>query len=229
MANVFPLIAVCVAVLSACHPGPGALPAAQCPTWENVDLGSLPTHLNNDPGDPLLEDIWAAWAAERSNIAWRTTSPASTVHFVTSPGGLSSDATEREVTGRRSAEGWEIYARSRTVPLPPEPWSDWRAVRLSPQASQRLDAILGNPCLWSGPRFLDDEVRLLNGRYDSRPDGPSTSYDVAQGHRRWGGLHFSWSLGPPGQLRSLLLSEAFGLPEWVDEDIGPDGWFDQSS
>lgn len=157
-------------------------------------------------------------------------SPTSSVHFITWPGGLTTDPTVREVVGRQSADGWEIYARSGTAPgLQEQRWTDWRRVQLTPRGKKRLTAILEDQCLWSAPRFLDGEVRLLNGRGDARPDGPSTGYDVTRGNRRWGGWHFSWSVGPPGQLRSLLLSETFGLPEWVENDIGPDGWFDWPS
>lgn len=224
------LIAISVALLSACHQGRDIQSAAQCPDWKNIDLSALPTNLNNDPSDPLLEDIWSAWANEQNSIAWNTLSPTSSVHFITLPGGLTTDPTVREIVGRQSADGWEIYARSGTAPgWQEQRWTDWRSVQLTPRGKERLTAILEDQCLWSAPRFLDGEVRLLNGRGDARPDGPSTGYDVTQGNRRWGGWHFSWSVGPPGQLRSLLLSEAFGLPEWVEDDIGPDGWFDWPS
>lgn len=224
------LMPISVALLSACHPGHDIQSAAQCPAWKNIDLSDLPTNLNNDPSDPFLEDIWSGWANEQNSIVWKTASPTASVHFITSPGGLTTDPTVREIVGRQSADGWEIYARSGTAPGGQgQRWTDWRTVRLTPRGSGRLTAILGDPCLWVAPRFLADEVRLLNGRGDARPDGPSTGYDVTQGNRRWGGWHFSWSVGPPGQLRSLLLSEAFGLPEWVEDDIGPDGWFDWPS
>ena len=223
-------MAISVALLSACQSGHGIQSAAQCPAWKNIDLSALPTNANNDPSDPRLEDIWSRWANEQNSIVWKTVSPTSSVHFITSPGGLTTDPTVREVVGRQSADGWEIYARSGTAPgWQEQSWTDWRAVRLTPRGNERLAAILGDPCLWLAPRFLEGEVRLLNGRGDARPDGPSTGYDVTQGNRRWGGWHFSWSAGPPGQLRSILLSEAFGLSEWVEDDIGPDGWFDWPS
>ncbi|WGM31116.1 hypothetical protein KKHFBJBL_01356 [Brevundimonas sp. NIBR11] len=221
------LVAVSLALLSACHRGPDIRSASQCPAWRNIDLASLPTHLNNDPDDGRWEDIRSEWANETHSIPWATRAPTASVRFTAFPGGLTTDPTVREVVGRQSADGWEIHARSGTAPgWQEQQWTDWRAVRLSPRGNRRLTALLADPCLWLAPRFLDSEVRLSNGRGDARPDGPTTAYDLTQGNRRWGGWHFSWSVGPPGQLRSLLLSEAFGLPEWVEDDIGPEGWFD---
>lgn len=216
-----------LALLSGCHPDGSVKAASQCPAWRNIDLSALPTHSNNDPDEPLLEDGWSAWANEPNGIAWKTVSPTSSVHFITTPGGLAIDPTVREVAGRQAASGWEIYARSGTAPgWQEQRWTDWRSVQLTPRGSERLNAILEDPCLWSAPRFLDQQVRLLNGRGDSRPDGPSTGYDLTRGNHSWGGWHFSWSVGPPGQLRSLLLAEAFQSAEWAEDDIGPDGWFD---
>jgi hypothetical protein len=224
------LLAVAAAMVSGCHSASTIVTPAQCPAWQNIDFSGLPTHLNDDPHDPLLENIWADWANTESGVVWGAGSPTSAVHFITSPGGLTTDPTVREIIGRQSPAGWEIYARSTpSNPAERPHWTDWRRVRLSSNGERKLTAILRDPCFWAAPRFLEGEVHLLNGRGDARPDGPSTGYDVTHGDRRWGGWHFSWSVGPQGQLRSLLLAEAFGLPEWVDDDIGPDGWFDWPS
>lgn len=216
------LLAAGAAMIAGCHSTPATVTPAQCPAWRNVDFSALPTHLNNDPLEPLLEDFWKGWANAENGIVWDVDDPISTVHFTTSPGGLTTDPTMREVAGRQTRAGWEIYARSTPANSPQElRWTEWRRVRLTPQGERKLDSILRDPCFWAAPRFLEGEVRLLNGRDDLRPDGPSTGYDVTHERQHWGGWHFSWSLGPQGQLRSLLLAEAFGLPEWVDEDIGP--------
>lgn len=220
------LMAVGLTLVSACHSPTTALTPAQCPAWRSVDYSELPTHLNDDPLDPLLEGIWRNWADAESGVSWETAKPGAAVHFKTSPGALTTDPTEREVVGRRSLNGWEIYARSGTAPgWRKQEWTEWRRIRLTPQGDRKLTAILADPCLWVAPRFLDQQVRLVNRRGDARPDGPSTAYDLMQENRRWGGWHFSWSVGPQGQLRSLLLSEAFGLPESDGDEIGPDGWF----
>jgi len=213
-------------IISACHPAPKQVTAGQCQSWRSIDFGGLPTHLNDDPQDPLFEDVWRKWAKEETGIEWGTSSPISTIHFITSPGGLTTDPTVREVIGRQAPSGWEMYARS-TPANPPEPqWTAWRRVILTSQGENKLNSTLADPCFWVAPLFLDGPVRLLNGRGDARPDGPSTGYDVMHRERRWGGWHFSWSVGPQGRLRSLLLAESFGLPEWPEDSIGPDGWFD---
>ena len=221
------LLAAGLAVVSGCHSATTAVTPAQCSAWQNIDYSQLPTHLNDDPNDPLLEDVWKNWAYTESDVSWRIGNPTATLHFITSPGGLTTDPTIREIIGRQSAAGWEIYARS-TPAISPQAlqWTDWRQVHLPPEGKRRINSVLNDPCFWAAPRFLDGEVRLINGRGDSRPDGPSTSYDVRHNKQRWGGWHFSWSLGPQGQLRSILLAEAFGLPEGVDDDIGPNGSFD---
>jgi len=224
------LLTIGLSVVSGCGSVTNAVTPAQCSAWRNIDYSELPTHLNDDPLDPLIEDVWRKWADTDSGVSWSTDDPNSTVHFITSPGGLTTDPTIREIIGRRSAAGWELYARSSPANSPWRlSWTDWRRVRLTSRGEKSINAVLDDPCFWIAPRFLDGAVRLLNGRGDARPDGPSTGYDVTRGDQRWGGWHFSWSLGPQGQMRSILLAEAFGLPESVDDDIGPDGWFDWSN
>jgi hypothetical protein len=225
-----PFLAVASILLAGCQLRIPPPEADQCPAFSYVDQARLPTHLNDDPADVPFEEVWTAWANRDPGLAWRTPNPEAAFHVTASPGALSEDPTEREIIGRRSGRSWEIYARS----YEPRTWSErdqgeWRAIRLSREGEAALAAILRDPCLWSAPRFLDDEVPLLNGRYDSRPDGPSTTYDIVQGDRRWGGWHFSWTVGAPGRLRVLLLREAFGLREQVDPDIGPEGWIDRPS
>ena len=227
MLRTISLLAIGAAMFSGCHPAPVTGPHTQCRAWQNIDFSQLPAHLNDDPRGPLLEDIWKDWANTENGVVWEADSAISAVHFISYPGGLTTVPEVREIIGRRSRAGWEIHARSAPAILPQPPqWTEWRRVRLTSQGESKLNSILGDPCFWAAPRFLESEVRLVNGRGDSRPDGPSTGYDVTNGDRRWGGWHFSWSLGPQGQLRSLLLAEAFGLQEWVDDDIGPEGWFD---
>lgn len=218
------LIACCVAMTTACSPKPASVSIAQCPAFRNIDLRALPTHLNNDPREPLLEDLLTTWNKGQASVPWRTSFPTATFHFRTYPG-LSSDPTAREVLGRRSGKGWEVYARSQTGP--DRPLTAWTPVRMSGEAEQKLAAILKDPCLWAAPRFIGDQVRLLNGRYDWRPDGPSTTYEVTYNGRRWSGWQFSWSLGPPGELRRLLLAESFGLPQHSLDEIDAHGWLDQ--
>lgn len=229
IAKALPLLVAYAALAGACRqmsPPPSAV--AECPAFSSVDPAGLPTHVDNDPTDASFEVIWAHWAAEEDGISWRTVSPLAKVRLETSPGGLSTDLVVRAVTGRRSASGWEIYARTRET-LRNGDWTDWQAIHLPTQTGEKLDAILGDPCLWNAPRFLDAEVRLRNGRYDSRPDGPITLYDVTQDGRRWGGMHISWQVGAPAQLRALLVIAAFGEPAFVEPDIGPDGWLDRPS
>lgn len=227
MIRTIALLTVGLTVVSGCDSVTTAVTPAQCSAWQNIDYSELPTHLNDDPLDPRMEDFWRNWADTESGVSWNADNPNSTVHFITSPGGLTTDPTIREVIGRQSAAGWEIYARSTPANSPEHlSWTDWRRVRLTSPGEKRINSVLNDPCFWVAPRFLDGEVRLVNGRGDARPDGPSTGYDVTRGKQRWGGWHFSWSLGPQGQLRSILLAEAFGRPEGIDDDIGPNGWFD---
>lgn len=88
------------ALISGCNPTPAPIDPKECPAWRSVDYSKLPTHLNDDLQNPLFETIWKAWASEDASVSWSTDTPHSTVHFRTSPGGLSTDPTVREVIGR---------------------------------------------------------------------------------------------------------------------------------
>lgn len=170
------------ALISGCNPTPVLIDPKECLAWRSVDYSKLPAHLNDDPQDPLFETIWAAWASEETSVSWSIDTPHSTVHFRTSPGGLSTDSTVREVIGRGVNSNWEIYARSTPVAGPhPTHWTAWRRVSLTASEVKKLNSILDDPCFWMAPRFLDGPVRLVNGRGDNRPDGPSTAYDVTHG------------------------------------------------
>jgi hypothetical protein len=218
------------ALISGCSPTPVSIDPKECPAWRSVDYSELPTHLNDDPQGPLLETLWKAWASEETSVSWSTDTPRSTIHFTTSAGGLTTDPTIREVIGRRGDSNWEIYARSTPIGPPhPTQWTAWRRVNLTASETLKLDSILADPCFWVAPRFLDGPVRLVNGRGDARPDGPSTGYDVTHGELAWGGWHFSWTVGPQGRLRLFLLAKAFGLQEWPEDKIDEEGWFDWPS
>lgn len=218
-------LGVLTVALCACHKGDRPR-AMACPAFAHVDRTALPTHLNDDPAGERLDDMWTRWSGDRPAIAWRTPAPDATLRLMTSDGMVAEPAA-REIAGRRSARGWEIYARKSDLTGPSMIWGPWAPVRLSSSAASRLDALLADPCLWDAPSFLDGEVRLKNGRYDSRPDGPSTVYEVSIGEHRWRGWHFSWTVGVPGQVRGVLLGEAFGSPQYGLDEIGPDGWIDR--
>ena len=209
--------------------GPATVSDVQCPTFEHIDWTKLPTHLLDDPDGTSFETIWNRWASAPPDIAWRTERPQATLHIETTRGALSDIGPGmRVVVGRRSSNGWEIYAREGEHPAAPA-WTPWRDVQLSRSAQDRIDGVLADPCLWSAPRFLDQEVALRNGRYDARPDGPFNFYDVTSGSRRWGGMHLSWTVGAPARLRGVLLSAVYGEEEYPGDEIGPDGWLDQPS
>lgn len=199
---------------------------ASCPAFAHVDRAALPTHLNDDPADDSFDALWTRWSQRRPDIAWRAGATDATIRLETSDGMISHPA-RREVVARRSSQGWEVYARSSSLAGPVINWSVWVPVSISANTASRLDRLLTDPCLWSAPRYVDGMVRLMNGRYDSRPDGPTTLYDVAAGKQRWGGMQVSWTVGVPGALRGALLSEAFKIPDHSLDRIGPDGWIDK--
>ena len=197
--------------------------ASSCEAWTSIHPEYHPTHFNDDPADPLLEDLWKAWANGRSKLPIRVEGAAASIHLST-VSGAPTGPEEKEVIAARSTTGWRAYARRRVFS---KPWGRWRLVRLSGVPSAEIDATLDDPCLWVAPRFLNNEIRLKNGRYDERPDGPSTMYDISSGSRHWGGWQLSWNVGPQAHLKSLLLSRAFGFPEVRPDTIGPNGWFDR--
>ena len=220
------LLALAAVAMSACHAPTLPTTPVQCPAWRNIDYSKLPLHINDDPLDPLYEDVWAEWADQDLSIDWITDHPTATVRIDADPG-MMMPRIGRQVAARQSRSGWEVYARSTSLESAERfRWSDWRRVRLSGDGERRLSQLLLDPCLWLAPRFMESEVALRNGGRVAQYDAPSTSYDVTRGDQRWGGVHRSWAVGPQGRLRSLLLKEAFGLPEWFNEDIGPEGWDD---
>ena len=215
-----------VALLTGCAPDEAARGVA-CPAFSAVDRNAPPPHLNGDPAEERLETIWRRWAGAAPEIVWRTTRPDATLRLSTQSGALpppSSLPQSIEIVGRRGPQGWEFYTRSAATQAPPVNWTGWRPATLSPATTRRLDAVLANPCLWDAPPFLDAEVKLKNGRYDSRPDGASTLYDLSVGERRWGGWQVSWTVGEPGVLRSLLMADLYGQPDYPPNQIDPEGW-----
>lgn len=218
-------IAVISLALFACTPRE-VVREASCPAFAHVDRAALPTHLNDDPADDSFDALWTRWSQRRPDIAWRTRTTDAAIRLETSDGMVSHPA-RREVAARRSSQGWEVYARSSSLAGPVINWSAWVPVRISTNTASQLDTLLTDPCLWSAPRYVDGMVRLKNGRYDSRPDGPTTLYDVAAGNQRWGGMQVSWTVGAPGALRGALFTEAFKIPGHSLDQIGPDGWIDK--
>jgi hypothetical protein len=228
--NTFPLvgsaaITVIVLALFGCAPS-DVVREASCPAFAHVDLAALPTHLNDDPADDSFDAAWTRWSERRPDVVWRARATNAAIRLETTDGMVSHPA-RREVAARRSSQGWEVYARSSSLAGPVINWNAWVPVRISTNTASRLDTLLTDPCLWSAPRYLDGMVRLKNGRYDSRPDGPTTLYDVTAGKQRWGGMQVSWTVGAPGALRDALLTEAFKIQGHSLDEIGPDGWIDK--
>ena len=217
-------IAVVTLILSGCTRS-DVVREASCPAFAHVDRAALPTHLNDDPADDSFDAVWTRWSQQRPDINWRTRNAEAAIRFETSDG-MVSHPTRREIAARRSSQGWEVYARSSGLSGPVINWSAWAPVSVSTNTASRLDSLLNDPCLWSAPRYLDGMVRLKNGRYDSRPDGPTTIYDVTAGKQRWGGIQVSWTVGAPGALRGALLADAFKIPDHALDKIGPEGWID---
>lgn len=153
--NTFPVVGsasiVLIALaLSSCGPS-DLVREASCPAFANVDLAALPTHLNNDPADDSFDALWTRWSQQRPDIAWRSRTPDAAIRLETSYG-MVSPSVRREVTARRSFQGWEVYARSSSFAGPTISWSAWAPVRVSTNTASRLDKLLTDPCLWSAPR-----------------------------------------------------------------------------
>jgi len=217
-----------LALPAGCAPGEAAR-GVECPAFAAVDRSAPPPHLNGDPSEERLETIWRRWVDATPEIAWRTTTPDATIRLSTQAGPLTAPTSLPgliEIVGRRGSHGWEIHVRSAPTQGLPAPWTGWRAAPLTPSTARRLDAVLADPCLWEAPPFLNDAVKLKNGRYDSRPDGPSTLYDLSSGQRRWGGWQMSWTLGQPGALRNMLVADLFDTQDYPVDQIDPEGWLD---
>jgi hypothetical protein len=199
---------------------------AICTEFEQVDPNAEPINVLTPSGDEPIEVAWDRWRRDEPKVAWRTETSDATIRFETAPG-MHPDRRIREVVGRRSEGGWEVYARSLDGAKRRARWSAWSSKALSAQGTQRLNALLADPCLWQTPPFLRSLVKLRNGHHVERHHGPSTRYDLSSGEQRWGGWHIVWRVGIPGQVLELLLAETFRFPEVPIDQIDPVGWLEE--
>ncbi|RZJ97492.1 MAG: hypothetical protein EON88_02795 [Brevundimonas sp.] len=195
---------------------PKVLPGLNCPAFETVDRRFSPVHLNDDASEPRYDEVWERWARDPLPASAVSSTPAAFIHIDSTAPVLSSDD-GYEIVARRFGAEWEVHGRSigsgRDYGL-------WRRLVLSASVGAQMDAVLGDPCLWSAPRFLDTYMRLKDGRTDMMTDGPMTFYDIRVGQRRWGGLHVSRQISPPWRLRALMFHDLFGLPLGGEPNIG---------
>lgn len=215
-----------VLLLTGCAPGESAR-GVECQAFDAVDRNAPSPRLNDEPDEELLETIWKRWADAEPQLVWRSANPDATIRLSSAPG-MELHPTHREVVARRAGGRWEVHARSGGTAYPHIDWDDWAEKPLSPRGTARLNALLSNPCLWNAPPFLNAIVKLKNGRHDFRPDGPSTMYAITNGAKHWGGWQLSWTVGAPGEMRNLLLAEAFGLEDYPVDQIDPVGQLNET-
>lgn len=197
-------------------------PFAACPAFRHINPERLPRHLNDDPNDALLASMLDDWLSHPPVPPWPDQDFDAQI-VISTDDGYTLELMRREVVARRRQGVWQVSGRSRSMKQGTDRWSEWRRKPVSPGNSERLSEILTDECLWNAPRFIDQLIPLRNGAYAASFDSPSNTYDVQGPDRRWNGHHSFWTLGPPGRLRSILVSEAFGLPEWTNEDVPEQG------
>lgn len=163
--------------------------------------------------DEDWEQSWKNWVREAPRKPWRGSPPTDWFRLYSADGFVPRQKL-REVFGRRDGASWTLYAR---LSRPGGAWSSWRRITLPATRSARLTAAFEQPCLWTAPRYLVGEIPLKDGRSALNPDGPLTLFDLHAGDRAWGEVQVSWMLGEPGNLRAIVLAEAFGLPEYRDD------------
>lgn len=184
-----------------------------CRAFSEIDIDRL-SQDSPAPGEDNWSETWRRWAQDSSQKPWRGATPA--VWFrLSSSEGMTPTAAYREVFGRRDGTRWTLYARQqgpgRVMSITP-----WRRTVVSATSASRLSNLIDQPCLWTAPPYLYSGMPLRDGRTALNPDGPLTIFEINAGDQHWRGIHASWILGEPGELRAIVFKEAFGLPEYLD-------------
>ena len=191
-------------------------PAPQvCAPFDQLALAGLPARLDPYASGPAV-NIWRDWSLQAPPDRHA-------VHFRIQANRSVADPSY-EVRGWMQGEVWRLQAREgRTDRRFKTEWAMWRDVRLSPATQAEIEAVWRDPCLWGAPQFLASALPLASGGWASSLDGPVTLLDLQDGDRRWGGIQDSWRLGRPGELASLTLNAAFGLPKYLDRSARASG------
>ncbi|MCC7267806.1 MAG: hypothetical protein IT546_10760 [Caulobacteraceae bacterium] len=197
---------------------PAAAFGSECPPFDQVAVDRLPTTWETFDGT-AFETAWTDWARHHDNAPMRG-ADGGKAQFrlsttVPGPGIVSYDLRGRKL----SKDGWKIEARRRGYAGPRSYSSGWRRVKLSVDASRKIDELLADRCFWSAPRFLDDRLPLIAGGYAQSIHQATTFFDIRVGNRDWRGIHVSWVIGRPGELRSLLTDAAFGDPGLMNDRL----------
>jgi hypothetical protein len=221
--NLFLVLGLALVAAAPAEAKQATLPEQQkCSAFDQIELEKLPRASTRDPSDDLSE-WWSRWAAERMAEAW-SQSVMSDIEFrLDTTGGFVPRPLRYEVREQRVHQAWVIFARHKNGVWPAGRWKRWNVVRITKPAQARLNEVIESPCLWQAPNFIPDEVPLKTGGWSTSVDGPVTLFDIRSGARRWRGIQVSRRLGPPGELRSLLIAAAFGQPEYVDKDVVSEG------
>jgi hypothetical protein len=207
-------------------PAQAASVAAICPAFDQVALSKLPQRWKD--ADVTFADAWRKWASTRSAASVRTTAGSNADFRMTSFDGFVGKPREYEVRGQRSNDQRRASARSRSAAGPFGRWTKWSSVILTNAASARIDALIEGRCLWGAPRYIPPELPVAGNQVATRFDGPTTFFEVHRGAQQWGGIQASWVLGPPGELRAVLMKAAFHHPEYLDKDVVGSGMLTRS-
>ena len=198
-------------------PAFAADPAKACPAFRDLDLAKLPTE-GFTAEEEDWRQTWNRWSRTGPRKPWGGATP-TTWFRITSSDGMLPRRFEREVFGRREGETWVLYGRRQSISSRLGRWSPWRRKTASPAAAARLTALMSEPCLWAAPPYLYGELPLRDGRLALNPDGPVTILEIHDGGRQWAGVHVSWLLGEPAELRAIAMAESLGLRPYRDSSV----------
>jgi hypothetical protein len=79
-----------------------------------------------------------------------------------------------------------------------------RQTVLDGEQTKALEAVLADPCFWTTPPVLPNDVPLKNGKSAICFDGVNTIFRVRVGDRKWYGEQDCRALGLPARLASIL-------------------------
>lgn len=193
------------------------LPQPVCSPFDKVDRARISTNFESWTAPPALPTEWQNWSVDAEGAKWpahQGRAPQLRIQ-VTDHDFMTGTQFTYDILGARQQDGW-VFQRRRSLIRPPTgPAADleeiagtWEPFEPSRKAIDSLEQRLRDPCLWSSPPFLDENIPLVGGGEARNHHFPWTFYDLRVGGRQFGGV-YAVTFGQPGDLMLALMEAAY--------------------